>query len=212
QRTATARAAGACRNRARRPAAAASRYQQPPVPRGCGWGISAAAPRLPARGFPGSRGFPDSREARPARTGHRAARAADSGPMLTLRSASRSAGRAGGPALPAPIQAALRPRLTAPAAAAAVRPLAEIWLAALAIALLAVRSVSRAQPCPDLAPAEHPQVASFRGGGILHGHQDGGRHGMPIIVGPAVGVAPRDCLVEFLFGGGGPLRPACHDL
>src|SRR5205807_5023557 len=40
-------------------------------------------------------------------------------------------------------------------AVAAVRPLAEIWLAALAIALLAVRSVSRAQPCPDLAPAEH---------------------------------------------------------
>ena len=46
----------------------------------------------------------------------------------------------------------------------------------------------------------------------LHGHQDGGRHGMTVIVWPAVGVASRDRLVEFLFGGGGPLRPARHDL
>jgi hypothetical protein len=43
-------------------------------------------------------------------------------------------------------------------AVAAVRPLGEIRLVALAVPLLAVRAVSRAQPCPDLAPAEHPQV------------------------------------------------------
>ena len=41
-------------------------------------------------------------------------------------------------------------------AVAAVRPLGEIRLVALAVPLLAVRAVSRAQPCPDLAPAEGP--------------------------------------------------------
>jgi len=97
-------------------------------------------------------------------------------------------------------------------AVAAVRPLEEIRLAALIIPLLAVRIVSHAQPGPDLAAAEHPQAAPFRGGGILHGRQDGERHGMTIIVGPAVGMASRDRLVEFLLGGGGPLRPARHDL
>ena len=61
-------------------------------------------------------------------------------------------------------------------AVAAVRPLGEIRLAALAIPLSRSR-VSRAQPCPDLAPAEYPQAALFPGGGILHGHQDGGGTG-----------------------------------
>ena len=35
---------------------------------------------------------------------------------------------------------------------------------------------------------------------------------MTVIVWPAVGVASRDRVVEFLFGDGGPLRPARHDL
>ena len=44
-------------------------------------------------------------------------------------------------------------------AVAAVRRLGEIWLAAPVIALLAVRIVSRAQPCPDL-PATTIQGAA----------------------------------------------------
>ena len=62
-------------------------------------------------------------------------------------------------------------------AVAAVCPLGEIRLVALAVPLLAVRAVSRAQPCPDLASAEHPQAALFPVGGMLHGHQDGGGTG-----------------------------------
>jgi len=106
---------GACRDRVRRPAAAASRYPRPQVSGDCGREVPAVAVRRPALGFPGSR------EGRPAGTVRHAARAAGSGTTLTLRYASRSARRAGGPGRRAASQAACRSRLTAPSAGAGAR-------------------------------------------------------------------------------------------